>query len=95
MVGPIHYSRARILEIVGKRYFRFRDIFCIFRAGVPYNLIMLHKLQTLAELTDSAFLSDAIAQAIASILSGRTINASVYRALEGMVFAELETEVSA
>lgn len=56
---------------------------------------MLHKLQTLAELTDSVFLSDAIAQAIATLLSGRTISASVYRALEGMVFAELATEVSA
>jgi len=54
---------------------------------------MLHKLQTLAELAESAFLSDAISQAISTILSGRTISGNVYRALEGMVFAELETEV--
>jgi hypothetical protein len=54
---------------------------------------MLHKLQTLAELAESAFLSDAIAQAIAAILSGRTISPTIYRALEGMVFAELESEV--
>jgi hypothetical protein len=54
---------------------------------------MLHKLQSLAELAESAFLTDAIAQAISAILSGRTITTTVYRALEGMVFAELESEV--
>jgi hypothetical protein len=54
---------------------------------------MLHKLNSLAELAESTFLKDAIAQAISVILSGRTIRSNVYRALEGMVFAELESEV--
>jgi hypothetical protein len=55
---------------------------------------MLHKLQSLAEMADSAFLRDAIAQAIAAILSGRVISAQVYRALEGMVFAEIASTES-
>lgn len=56
---------------------------------------MLHKLESLAELAESAFLRDAIAQAIAAILSGRAISGKVYRALEGMVFSELESGVEA
>ena len=56
---------------------------------------MLHKLQSLAELAESPFLSDVIAQAIAAILSGRTVSDRVYRTLEGMVFEELESGVEA
>lgn len=55
---------------------------------------MLHKLESLAELAESAFLRDAIAQAISAVLSGRTIRSDIYRALERMVFAELESEVT-
>ena len=55
---------------------------------------MLHKLQSLAELAESPFLQHAIAQAISLHIAGKPIAARVYRALEGMVFAELEQGVS-
>jgi len=57
--------------------------------GPTQKPTMLHQLNSLAELAESTFLKDAIAQAISVILSGRTIRSNVYRALEGMVFAEL------
>lgn len=59
------------------------------------NRKMLYKLQSLAELAESTFLQDAIAQAIAITLAGTPISVKLYRALEGMVFAELESGVDA